>query len=427
METLWGSATYVEGTQGTQTETKQGDSVMATAYLLKYEQGSSSALNIGKIVVGSTFPVTSAAGMYAVAADWSGNLFIADITTNAIYKVTESGQIGLFAGKPNNDGFVNGVGTAARFNQPKGIACDKSGNVYVADTGNNRIRKIDMNGKVTTIAGGFSSPADVAVAPNGDIIVADTGNHKIYRVKTGGQTLLVAGSTIGNVAGDTGGTKIKGSAAKFSSPNSVTVDNTGNIYVSDSGNYQIKVIHPDGWVKVFAGTGTSGNVNGKAAVAQFSSLLRVKADRSGNLFVIDAKTTYNRIKLIDQNGNVSTFANNAKNENCWGLAVTPADKVFAVVGAGTAGYESSSSSSSILEHSSHSSQSSLSSEKSSQSSVSTASSINSSSSSSSKSSPSSLSSEKSSQSSASSASSRSSEKSSQSSQSSSSQSPGSRP
>ena len=401
---------------------------MATAYLVKYEQGSSSALNIGKIVVGSTFPVTSAAGMYAVAADWSGNLFIADITTNAIYKVTESGKIGLFAGKPNNDGFVNGVGTAARFNQPKGIACDKSGNVYVADTGNNRVRKIDMNGKVTTIAGGFSSPADVAVAPNGDIIVADTGNHKIYRVKSGGQTLLVAGSTVGNVAGDTGGTKIKGSAAKFSSPNSVTVDNSGNIYVSDSGNYQIKVIHPDGWVKVFAGTGASGNVNGKASVAQFSNLLRVKADRSGNLFVVDAKTTYNRIKLVDQNGNVSTFANNAKNENCWGLTVTPADKVFAVVGAGTAGYESSSSSSSDSTNS-VSSKSSVSSEKSSNSSQSSVSSVSSRSSMtpSSQSSDSSLSSEKSSQSSKSSASSLSSEKSSQSSQSSSSQSPGPRP
>jgi sugar lactone lactonase YvrE len=321
---------------------------MATQ-LVKYEQGAGAGVavgkNTGKLVIGNLFPSTTADAMYAVACDWSGNVYLADIATNAIYKSTESGKVTLFAGSPGNDGFVNGTGTAARFQNPKGIACDKSGNVYVADTGNNRLRKIDQNGRVTTIAGGFSSPLDVACAPNGDIIVADTGNHKIYRITASGRQLIVAGSTSGNVCGYIGTSKVKGTAAKFNTPSSVTVDNSGNIYVADTGNYQIKIIHPDGWVRIFAGS-TVGNTNGVATVAKFTSPIRVKASRSGFLYVIDAVSTYNRIKRIDPNGNVSTFANPIKDELCYGLAVSPADKVFVVTSAASAeGYESSSSSS----------------------------------------------------------------------------------
>jgi streptogramin lyase len=339
---------------------------MATQ-LVKYEQGSGAGVavgkNVGKLVIGNTFPSTTADGMVGVACDWSGNTYISDITTNAVYKVTEGGKVSLFAGLPNNDGLVNGTGTAARFQNPRGIACDKSGNVYVADTGNNRIRKIDPNGRVTTIAGGFNSPYDVAVAPNGDVIVADFGNHRIYRVEAGGRKTLVAGSTAGNVAGYSGTTKIKGSAAKFNYPTSVTVDNTGNIYVADNQNCQIKIIHPDGWVKVFSGSGVPGNLNGIASAARFTSLICIKANRSGFLYATDRVATYNRIKKIDPNGNVSTFANPVKNEICSGLAVSPADKVFVVtVDSGVApGYESSSSSSSESSDNSASSRSSASS------------------------------------------------------------------
>ena len=320
---------------------------MATQ-LIKFEQGSGAGVavgkNVGKLVIGSNFPSTTAGGMYAVACDYSENVYIADIQTNAIYKTTEGGNIALLAGLPNNDGFVNGTGTAARFALPAGIACDKSGNVYVADTNNKRVRKIDLGGKVTTIAGGFSVPIDVAVAPNGDVILADYGTHKIYRITPSGKTLLVAGSTDGNVCGYIGTTKVKGSAAKFSGPRSVTVDNTGNIYVADSGNYQIKVISPDGWVNVFAGSGVQGNLNGTASMARFTLLIRIKANRSGCLYAIDAVSTYNRIKKIDQNGNVSTFANPVKDEECWGIAVSPSDDVFVVTGPGEPGFESSSSS-----------------------------------------------------------------------------------
>lgn len=338
---------------------------MATQ-LVKYEQGSGAGVavgkNVGKLVVGDSSPSTTADGMYAVACDWSGNVFIADTMTNAIYKTTESGGIALFAGLPNNDGFVNGTGTAARFHTPAGIACDRSGNTYVADSGNTRLRKIDPNGKVTTIAGGFTNPSDCAVAPNGDIIVADVGAHKIYRVTASGRVLLVAGSTSGNVAGHVNGVKVKGTAAKFNQPTSVTIDHSGNIYVADKGNYQIKVIYPDGWVRVFCGAGVSGNINGIASVARFTSLLRLKVNRSGNLFVIDGVPNYYRIKRVDQNGNVSTFANPVKDEVCYGIAVSPADKVFVVTSAASPyGHESSSSESSDTSDNSGSSVSSASS------------------------------------------------------------------
>ena len=140
-----------------------------------------------------------------VCHDYSGNLYVTDTSKDAIFKVSEGGALSVFSGLPgtagNNSALQNVDIDDARYNNPYGIACDKSGNVYVADTGNNRIRKIDKDAKVTTLAGGFNAPEDVVVAPNGEIIVADTGNHKIYKIEQHGRKLLLAGTTEGDVSG----------------------------------------------------------------------------------------------------------------------------------------------------------------------------------------------------------------------------------
>ena len=378
---------------------------MSTNSLIKYESGAgfvgvSTVPNVvgqdsGKLVVGWDFPENWSYVMYGVACDWSENVFFSDADTNTIYRANEGGVPGTRVagiiqpiagpGEVGTDlaGFVNGLGSAARFDTPKGIACDKSGNIYVADSGNNRIRKVSQRKAsgvgnyadptqavvkgggayyVTTIAGGFNNPCDVACAPNGDIIVADTNNHKIYRVTPSGQKFLVAGSTVGDVSGTVGGVRIVGSAAKFNTPWSVTVDYSGNIYVADQGNYKIKKISPDGWVTTFAGTGMANCHNGPALLASFAFPLYLKVDRTGSLFLIDVVKAdgKNRIRRI-ADGKVSTeaYINGTSawgtGKNAVGIATSPAGKLFVVVTEQSRLPESSSSSSSSSENSSSSS------------------------------------------------------------------------
>jgi sugar lactone lactonase YvrE len=330
--------------------------------LLRYELGAGIGVvvapDIGKVVIGEVFPPSSSKDMYGVCVDYSGNIYVSDVGTHVVYEVAEGGRIRVLAGSVGHPGFVNGVsGTAARFNTPQGVCCDRSGNIYVADSANNRLRKIDKDAKVTTICGGFLAPYDCAPGPNGEIYVADTGHHKVYRIEQNGRKLLLAGSGVaGNVSGTVGGVKIKGANAQFRSPMGITVDNTGNVYVCDNGNYQIKKISQDGWVTLFAGTGVQGNVNGNALVAKFDNPIYIKANRTGELFLIDrtAANGVNRVKRIDANGVVSTvsYITGAEalggGDGALGIAVSPANTLFVVVSAGEYEEESSSSSETSL-------------------------------------------------------------------------------
>jgi sugar lactone lactonase YvrE len=212
-----------------------------------------------------------------------------------------------FAGTAGVVGSSDGAGAAASFNFPVGIATDGAGNVYVADTNNGTIRKITSAGVVTTLAGtggnvgsadgtgaaaSFSSPRGVAVDRAGNVYVADTYNHTIRKITPGG-----VASTLAETAGNVGSADGKGAAASFKFPVGVATDGAGNVYVADTDNDTIRKITPVGVETTLTGTaGKAGNANGTGAEASFDSPGGVATDSTGNIYVAD--TVNNTIRKI---------------------------------------------------------------------------------------------------------------------------------
>jgi sugar lactone lactonase YvrE len=228
-----------------------------------------------------------------VAADASGNLYVADTNNHRIRKVTPAGVVTTLAG--GTQGFADGTGAAAQFNAPQGVAVDAAGNVFVADTGNNRIRKITSAGVVTSVDGtAYASPKGLAVDALGNLYVADTGNHRIQKIAPDNTVSTVAGGTQGFSDGT-------GAGALFNSPTGISVDAVGDLFVADAGNNRIRLITPDGVVTTLAGTGTAGFLDdlvGTSATTQarFNGPLGVAVDASGNVYVAD--TANHRIRKV---------------------------------------------------------------------------------------------------------------------------------
>ncbi|TZF86288.1 hypothetical protein FW774_04360 (plasmid) [Pedobacter sp. BS3] len=246
-----------------------------------------------------------------VAVDASGNMYIADKNNHVIRKITSSGTVSTFAGT-GVAGYADGPGSSARFNNPWKVAVDASGNVYVADRDNYKIRKITPAGIVSTLAGStagyadgtgsaakFMQPLDVAIDPSGNIIVADNTSHRIRKVTPAGVVTTIAGN---GTAGYANGT---GTAAQFKNPSGVAVDASGNIYVADRLNQRIRKITTAGVVSSFAGNGTSGTTDGATGSAKFSDPYGITVDASGNVYVADLVSS--RIRKI-ASGQVSTLA-----------------------------------------------------------------------------------------------------------------------
>ena len=180
-----------------------------------------------------------------MAVDSAGNVYVADAYNDEIRKITPSGVVTTLAGSAGQAGSSDGTGSAARFIDPCGVAVDSAGNVYVADYGNDEIRKITPSGVVTTLAGSagqtgssdgtgsaarFDDPMGVAVDSAGNVYVADYGNDEIRKITPSGVVTTLAGS-----AGQTGSSDGTGSAARFDYPMGVAVDSAGNVYVADHG------------------------------------------------------------------------------------------------------------------------------------------------------------------------------------------------
>jgi sugar lactone lactonase YvrE len=193
---------------------------------------------------------TGVNGPTGLASDAAGNVYVADNGNSVIDKISPKGVVTLFAGSVGVRGSKDGTGSGAQFNQPQSVAVDSSGNVYVADAGNNMIRKINSQGVVTTIAGSttagnknaagtaasFNRPTGVAVDGSGNVYVADANNNMIRKIATNGTVTTIAGT---GVAGNLNGTT---SVATFNDPQGVAVDLVGRIVVADTGNGLIRII-----------------------------------------------------------------------------------------------------------------------------------------------------------------------------------------
>jgi sugar lactone lactonase YvrE len=229
-----------------------------------------------------------------VAVDRKGNLYVADTHNSLIRMISPDGFVTTLAGQRIYH-TIPGMDTVVRFDNPAGIAVDPSGYVYVADCGNDLIRKISPDGKVQIIAGNgkkgakdstglnasFYLPGGIALDSIGNIYVADTYNNKIRKISPAGIVTTLAGRTL---AGKANG---KRSAASFSHPAGLTVGPGGYIYVADVGNNRIRVISPDGMVTNFAGSGIRGSTDGRDTIASFYRPYGVASDRSGNIYVAD--------------------------------------------------------------------------------------------------------------------------------------------
>ena len=250
---------------------------------------------------GATDGTGSAARFYYpgdIAIDPAGNLYVPEFPNHTIRKVTPAGVVTTFAGLAGNPGSLDGVGSAARFQQPFGVAADSLGNIYVADTTNCTIRKITDAGVVTTIAGlagnigsvdgtgsaaRFFYPADVAIDGSGIISVLDRSNHTIRRIASGGVVTTFAG-----VAGSAGGMDGTGSAARFAEPNGLTVDAGGALYVADTNNHTLRKVSLNAVVTTIGGwAGSSGSLDGTASNARFNLPHGVAVDADGNIYVAD--------------------------------------------------------------------------------------------------------------------------------------------
>lgn len=240
----------------------------------------------------------------ALVLDAGGNLFVADQKMHRIRKVTPQGIVSTFAGD-GKIGSSNGLGTAASFSSPSGLAIDASGNLYVGDQGNNMIRKITPQGLVSTVAGGgplpaFNQPCGVALDAAGNIYVGDTGNNRIRKIATDGTITTVAGAPAPGKADGVG------PEASFYNPIGLVVDALGNIFVTDQNNNKIRQISPAGVVTTLAGSGENGAVDGQGDKAKFYFPSSLVFGKSGDLFVTDS---YNSsIRAVSPTGLVRTVA-----------------------------------------------------------------------------------------------------------------------
>lgn len=256
---------------------------------------------------------------HSLAIDGAGNLFVADTFNHTIRKVTPAGEVSVIAGSPGNKGFVDGVGNAEapRFNSPIGLASDASGNLYVADNGNQTLRKVTPAGTVTRLAGvvgtkgslngpsasaTFNSPNAIAIDGNGNVFVSDLVNRVIRRIAPDGTV-----STFAGTVGQQGATDGTGATARFTAPMGITVDSQNNLYVADQGGSTIRKITPAGVVSTLAGKGKqNGATDGTGADARFNAPEGVAVAPDGMIYVAD--TANQLIRRITPDGVVSTVA-----------------------------------------------------------------------------------------------------------------------
>jgi sugar lactone lactonase YvrE len=255
-----------------------------------------------------------------IAVDTAGNLFIADDGNNRIRMVNTNGIISTVAGNGASGYFGDGyAATNAELKGPQAVAVDAMGNLFIADTQNSRIRKVDTNGIITSVAGkgyllyygdggaatnaGFA-PFGVAVDALGEFFIADQNNNRIRKVDTNGIITTIAGKGTIGYSGDGG----NATNAALNHPASVFVDATGNLLIADSSNDAIRKVGTNGIITTVAGTGSTsfGGDGGSATNAALINPYDVAINTAGELFIADINNS--RIRKVDTNGVITTFA-----------------------------------------------------------------------------------------------------------------------
>jgi sugar lactone lactonase YvrE len=256
----------------------------------------------------------------SIAADNSGNVFVADTQNSTIRKIDPAGVVSTLAGTAGIIGTADGTGAAARFNYPAGIAANSSGSLFVADTRNSIIRKVDPAGVVSSFAGlaysdgssdgtaaaaRFRMPQKIATDSSGNIFVADFYNNTIRKISCGGVV-----STWAGIAGSEGLADGTGSSARFKYPAGIVIDRDGTMYVADAGNHTIRKISPAGVVSTLAGMANiNGSADGAGAAARFDQPFGITIDSGGNVYVADGQN--HTIRKINPAGVVTTLAGTA--------------------------------------------------------------------------------------------------------------------
>jgi len=254
---------------------------------------------------------------FGIAVAANGNLFVADTSNQTIRKITPDHVVSTYVGQPGRAGATDSSGFAAQFNYPRGVAVDRLGNFYVADGQNHTIRKVSPDRQVTTLAGlagapgsadgvgadaRFNNPNSVAVDADGTVYVADLGNSTIRKITPNGAVTTLAG-----LAGSSGVSDGRGSAARFVQPSAVAVDRNGLVYVTDFSADTVRTIAPDGTVTTIAGlANTPGTADGAGSAARFFFPAGIGVDASGNLYVSEYKN--GTIRKITPDHVVTTLA-----------------------------------------------------------------------------------------------------------------------
>ena len=261
----------------------------------------------------------------AVAADAAGNVYVADPRDRRIRRIDPNRIITTLAGTGQccfeGDG---GPASEARLDHPEAVAVDGKGNVYVADSGSHRIRRIDAAGVITTFAGtgeqGYggdggpaaeallNAPSGIAVDRAGNVFVADSWNHRVRRIDGQGTITTLAGTGLRGYGGD-GAAAVR---AQVAYPAGVAADAAGNVYVADSWNHRVRRIAGSGVISTLAGTGEQGDGGdgGPAAAATLAFPAAVASDPSGTVYVIaySYETLNQRVRRISRSGLISAFA-----------------------------------------------------------------------------------------------------------------------
>ena len=274
---------------------------------------------------GSSATLASLNNPFGVTVDTNGNFFIADYSDQRIRKVGTNNLISTVAGS-GLAGFAGdgSAATSAQFTGPADAALDSVGNIYIADVGNNRIRKVGTNGIISTVAGSGPNngspgtfggdggaatnanlyyPHGVAVDATGNLFIADTYNHRIRKVGTNGIISSVAGTNSSGYSGD-GGPAVN---AKLDYPASVAVDAIGNLYIADSSNNRVRKVATNGVISTVAGGGLGGD-GGQATNASLTVPQGVALDTFGNLLIAD--TGNYRLRKVYLGGAPALMLNN---------------------------------------------------------------------------------------------------------------------